>query len=88
MRRGIRVGSPIPGRCDKLIVKVAANERHKGSAGRMHAANRQPPDNVGNLWVIGHEDLKLQLGCGFHGEAGMLLSEPGRLRLAATVDAK
>jgi hypothetical protein len=54
MRRGIRVGGPVAGRCYKLIVKVAANERHKRSAGRMDPANGQPPDNVGYLRVIGH----------------------------------
>ncbi len=48
----------------------------------------RPSGKVGNLRVVARQNLELQLGCGFLGEAGMLLSEPCCLRLAATVDAK
>jgi hypothetical protein len=82
------VGGPVSGRCNKLIVEVAANERHERPASGMDAANRQPSGKVSNLRVIARQNLELQLGCGFPGEAGMLLSETGCLRLAATINAK
>ena len=82
------MGGPVSGRCNKLIVEVAANKRHERPAGGMDPANRQPSGQVGNLRIVAHQNLELQLGCGFQGEAGMLLSEPGCLRLAATIDAK
>ena len=79
---------PVSSGSDQSVVEVAANERHKSPSGRMDPANRQPGGKVGNLWVVARQNLQLQLGCGFQGEAGMLLSEPGSLRLAATIDAK
>ena len=88
LRRAGWMGVSVRGGGDQLVVEVAANERHERSAGRMNPANRQPSGNLGDLWVIAGQHLQLQLGCGFHGQAGMLLSEPCPLRLAAAVDAE
>jgi hypothetical protein len=58
---------PVSSGCERLIVEVAANERHEGAAGRMNSANRQPSGNLCDLWVIARQNLELQLGRGFHG---------------------
>jgi hypothetical protein len=79
---------PVASGCNKLVVEVAANERHERPASGMDPANRQLSDKVSNLRVVARQNLELQLGRGFPGEAGMLLSEPGCLRLAATINAK
>jgi hypothetical protein len=78
----------VRGGSDQPVVEVAANERHERSASRMDPADRQLTGKVRNLRIIARQDVELQLGCGFQGEAGMLLSEPGCLRLAATINAK
>ena len=54
----------------------------------MNPTDRQPRGNLGNFWVSARKNVELQLGCGFDGKAGVLLSEPGRLRLAAAIDAR
>jgi hypothetical protein len=54
----------------------------------MNLADRQPTDNLGDLWVTARQHSQLQLLGGFYSEASMLFSEPGRLWLAATVDAE
>ena len=54
----------------------------------MNPADRQPSGNLGNPWVIARQNIELQLGCGFDGEAGVLPSEPGPLRFAAAIDAE
>ena len=68
------------------VVEVAADERHERSASRMNPANWQPSGNLRDLWVIARENFELQLGRGFHGQAGVLLSESCPLRLAAAID--
>ena len=78
----------VRGGCDQPVVQVAANERHECSASRMNPADRQPSGNLGNPWVIARQNVELQLGCGFDGEAGVLPSEPCPLRLAAAIDAE
>jgi hypothetical protein len=72
----------------QLVVQVPANERNERSASRMNPADRQPRGNLGNPWVIGRQNVELQLGRGFDGEAGVLPSKPCPLRLAAAVDAE
>ena len=74
--------------CNQLVVEVAPNERHERPASRMNAAYGQPSGNFGDLWVIAGQNFELQLGRGFHGQAGMVLSETRPLRLAAVVDAE
>ena len=56
------------------------------AAGRMNPANRQPSGNLGDLGVVAGQHIELQLGCGFRGQAGVLLSKPGPLRLAAAIN--
>jgi hypothetical protein len=73
---------------DQLVIEVAANERHEGTAGRVNPANRQPSHDFGDLWVIAGQNFELQLVCGLDSEAGILLSEPCRLRLTVAVDAE
>jgi hypothetical protein len=73
---------------DQFVVQVAANERHEGSTRRMNPADRQPSGNFGDLGVIARQDVELQLGCSFDGETGVLSAKPGRLRLAAAIDAE
>ena len=82
------MGVSVRSGCDQLVVEVAANERHERAAGRVNSANRQPSGNLGDLWVIARQNFELQLGRGFHGQAGVLLSESCPLRLAAVVDAE
>ena len=54
----------------------------------MNPADRQPRGNVGNFWVSARKNVELELGCSFDRKAGVVLSEPGRLRLAAAIDAR
>jgi hypothetical protein len=79
---------PVRSGCDQLVVEVAANERDERAASGMDPANRQLSGKVGNLGVVARQNLELQLGSGFQGEAGVLLSEPGCLRLATAIDAE
>jgi len=73
---------------DQLVVEVVANERHEHAAGRMNAANRQPRGNLDDLRVIACQHVQLQLAGGFQGQAGVLLSKRGPLRLAAAINAE
>ena len=50
---------------EKLVVEVAANERHERSPGRMNSANRQPSGNFSDLGITARQHSQLQLGCGF-----------------------
>ena len=73
---------------NKPVVEVAANERHERSARGMNPADRQPSGDLRNLRVIARQDIELQLGRGFDGEAGVLSSKPCPLQFAAIIDAK
>jgi hypothetical protein len=77
---------PVRSGGEQLVVEVVANKRHERAASRMNPANRQPSGNLGDLRVVARQHVQLQLGCGFHGQAGVLLSEPCCLGLAATID--
>jgi|SRR6185503_7800394 len=54
----------------------------------MNLSDRQSTDNFRNFRVAARQHSQLQLAGGFDGEAGVLLSESGRLWLAAVVDAE
>ena len=43
------MGVSICSGCYQFVIEVAANERHERSASGMHAANRQPSGNLGDL---------------------------------------
>jgi hypothetical protein len=79
---------PVRSGGDQLVVEVVANERHERAARRMNPANRQPSGNLRDLWVVAGQHVKLQLAGGFQGQAGVLLSKPSPLGLAATIDAE
>ena len=83
-----RCAIAVTGSGDQPVVEVATNKRHECPARRMNPADWQPSGNLGNGWVIARQHIELQLGCGFDREAGVVPSEPCRLRLAAAVDAE
>jgi hypothetical protein len=54
----------------------------------MNLADRQPTGNLSDLRIAARQYVQLQLLGGFYSEASVLFPEPGRLWLAATVDAE
>jgi len=63
-RRARWLGVSVRCRREQLVVEVAANERHEGSAGGMNPANRQPSSKLGDLWIVARKNSKLQLASG------------------------